>query len=102
MRRLAEGGRRRRGIAVPDFIGDVAARRGPDQRRARGKRGDRIDDRGQGLVTNVDGVGRVTRLLARFRNDGGHRFADEANDLVGKRVAWRGRARRAVGTLEIR
>src|SRR6266536_1929396 len=81
VRRLGERGGAGFRIAVTDLAGNVPGRCGPDLWCAGIKRGERIDDRRQRLVVDLDRLGGIARHGARLGNDRGHRLADEATGL---------------------
>ncbi len=89
------------GIAVTMLARDVAGRLRPHQRRAWRNGVLHVDDHRQRLVVDLQRLRRVTRLLARFGNDGDNGFADVACRAYGERVLrWR-RGRRAVAPPEV-
>ncbi len=102
MRRLGEGGIRRRLVAVLHLRRDVAGGVGPDERGARGGRRRQLGHRGQLLVRYLDRLERILRLGARLGDERGDAFADEAHDALRQRRPQRRRAGRAVGAREDR
>ena len=74
-------------IAVPRFASDVAGSGGPDLRRARSHRGRRVDHSRQWIVSNVDRLDRVARLLRTSGDHRGDRFADKAHGSDRQRMS---------------
>ena len=76
--------------------GDVAGRAGHTSGAPGAIASASVDDHRQRLVVDVDRLRRIARLLARFGDDRGDRFADEANGADGQRMLRRRGGRRAV------
>ena len=98
-RRAREGGLDGGGVAGLEIDAEVARHVVPDQRRARLQRLGGIGHGGQGVVIDLDQLGRVPGRLQGLGDDEGDRLADEMDRPVGQGRARRHRDRRAVAVL---
>ena len=71
----------------------------PQSRRVRGQRLDRVGDRVQGLIVDIDEVQGVARDPVRFGDHQGHRLADVAHPVDGQAMARGFRQLRSVAVL---
>ena len=82
------------GIAVAEgaVAGEIAAQAVVQHRRVGVERGNRIGDRRQRFVIDLDQIERVFGLIAAGRDDDGHRLADVAHAIDRDRPAFDRRA----------
>ena len=97
MRRAVERLAHRGFIAAREAEADIARRRLVQLRRALRHRRAAVDDDGQRLIVDLQQIGRVLRLRARFRDHRGDRLADMPDRAARQRPARRLGHRLAVG-----